>query len=82
MKTPISLWSAAVDLIERKPALGYIGAAVPTSTGFWALVEQATKIGALVSVGVGIAVGVVTWRVQRKQLAKLEAELTGREAGK
>ena len=64
-----------VSLIERQPAYGYLGAAVPTASGFWVLVEQATKIGALLSITIGIVVGFTTWRVQRMQARRIEAEL-------
>lgn len=63
-----------LSLIEKHPAYGYLGAAVPTSAGFWVLVDRATKLGALLSIGIGIAVGLATWRVQRLQAKRLEAE--------
>jgi hypothetical protein len=63
-----------IAMIERHPALGYIGAGVSTGSGFWVLVEKATKLGALVSVVIGIAVGLVTYRVQRAQEKKLKRE--------
>jgi hypothetical protein len=64
----------AIDLLDRRPALGYIGALVPTSAGFWAFVESATKVGALLSVIVGIAVGVATLLVQIRHKRRLDAE--------
>ncbi len=67
-----------LSIIERHPSAGYLGASVSTATGFWVLVDQITKLGALISIAIGIAVGIATWRVQRQQLAKLEAERRGR----
>lgn len=63
-----------LTLIEKHPAVGYLGAAVPTSAGFWVLIQQATQLLALVSILIGIAVGLATWRVQRMQARKLEQE--------
>lgn len=57
-----------LELIERHPACGYIGALVPTSAGFWVWVEAATKLGALLSIGIGVLVGITTYRVQRLNL--------------
>jgi len=67
------------DFLHRNPAAGYIGAATPTAAGFWALIENVTKLGALFSVAVGLTVGLVTLRVQILQRRKLEAELARRE---
>jgi heme/copper-type cytochrome/quinol oxidase subunit 4 len=61
-----------VALIERRPGVGYVASVVSTSAGFWAFLDKATKFGAFVSVVVGIAVGVVTLRVQLKQLRRRE----------
>ena len=70
-------WLSAVTLLERRPSLGYLGASVPTATGFWVLVEQATKLGALCSILIGIAVGVVTLRVQLRALRAKESKVRG-----
>lgn len=66
--------TAAHDLIERRPGLGWIGAITPTAAGFWAFVDSATKVGALLSVVIGIAVGVATLRVQITHKRRLDAE--------
>jgi hypothetical protein len=62
------------DLIDRHPGVGYVGAIMPTAAGFLAFVETAYKIGAFVSVVIGIAVGLVTLQVQLKHKRRLEAE--------
>lgn len=67
-------------IVERYPCAGYLGAAVPTATGFWILIEQLTKLAALVSIGIGIAVGILTWQVKRLQKKKIEAELAALSA--
>ncbi len=77
MKTFYSFVSEqAHGLIERHPSVGYVGAITPTATGFWALLDGATKLGAFASVTVGLCVGLLTWRVQRlnAQRATLEIE--------
>jgi uncharacterized membrane protein len=83
MKMGFSTAAAVLnELIERKPSVGYIGAAVPTATGFWAFVEGATKIGAFVSVVVGLVVGITTWQVQRLNKRKALAEIAALESSK
>lgn len=52
--------------LERRPGFGYLYATIPTATGFWALVESATKIIGLGSVVVGLAVGIYTLRIQKR----------------
>lgn len=65
---------AAHEWIERRPSLGYLGAITPTAAGFWAFVESATKVGALISVLIGIIVGLATLRVQIAHKRRLDAE--------
>ncbi len=66
--------SFVLEVIQAKPAVGYFGAAVPTATGFWVLIETATKIGACVSIMLGIAVAIVTLQVQLLNKKKLNKE--------
>lgn len=56
--------------VEKHPALGYTGAGVSVGGGVagMSFIETATKIGGLVSVIVGIAVGIVTLIVQIRVL--------------
>lgn len=68
-----------VDLIDRRPGLGYIGSLVPTAAGFWAFVESATKIGGLLSVALGLTVAVVTLRVQLLHHRRLVEEKKRRD---
>jgi len=76
------LSEVVTEFIDRNPSAGYIGAATPTLAGFWALVENVTKIGALLSVAVGLTVGIITLRVQLLHKRRLEAELIVIEAAK
>jgi hypothetical protein len=62
-------------LIERHPGFGYIGAGVPVAAGFWTILEGLTKIGAFLSIVVGLIVGLTTWRVQRLNQQKALAEI-------
>jgi Na+/proline symporter len=70
-----------LGIIQRYPETGYIGAIVPTGVGFWVWVDKLTKLGALASIAIGIAVGLATWRVQRLQARRLESErnLSGKD---
>jgi Na+/proline symporter len=81
MNTLRIVFGLFTSLIEKYPSLGYVGGGVSTGAGFWVLVERATKIGALASVIIGIAVGLVTWRVQRLQERKLKGEPGGGSSG-
>ena len=65
----------SASMIEKRPAVGYLGAAVPTASGFWVLIENLTKIGALLSITLGIAVALVTLHVQLLQRRKIKTEL-------
>lgn len=73
------LASQTAALFERHPSLGYLSATVTTSAGFWSLVDAATKLGALLSVLVGLLVGVTTYRVQRATLARQQAKDAAKE---
>ncbi len=68
-----------LGLLERHPAAGYVGAMVPTASGFWVLVENAAKLGAFLSICIGLAVGIVTFRVQRKNERIAEGVLAEQE---
>lgn len=70
-----ALVEPVTSLIERRPAVGYIGAATPTFAGLWVFIEHATKLGALVSLVIGIAVGLMTWRVQHLNKLKVAIEI-------
>lgn len=69
-----SLWDITVMAVERHPALGYIGAAAPTITGFSAILESAREIGGVLSIMIGIAVGSVTLMIQLRILRQKERE--------
>ena len=58
--------SILTEHLERKPVFGYFYATIPTATGFWALVESATKLVGLVSVIIGLIVGIYTLRIQKR----------------
>ena len=64
-----------LDLIERKPQVGYLGAVVPTGAGLVAFLPLVTALLGLVSISIGIAVGLVTYRVQRKTERLRDLEL-------
>jgi hypothetical protein len=55
------------EAVERRPAIGYTGSAIGVGgglAGISGIIETATKIGGLLSVLIGIAVGIVTLMVQ------------------
>lgn len=74
MKSLCALCDYMTGLLDKQPGLGYFGAAVPTTTGFWVLIEDLTKLGAFASILIGITVGILTWRVQLKSARKLDEE--------
>jgi hypothetical protein len=63
------------SLIERHPGFGYIGAGVPVAAGFWTFLEGLTKIGAFLSIVVGLLAGLTTWQVQRLNKRKVLVEI-------
>lgn len=76
MKVSIfAFWDSLVAMVERHPKIGYIGAAIPTATGFWTWVEHLTRLGALLSLSVGLIVGILTLQVQMLQKRKLKLEM-------
>lgn len=66
--------SAVSSVLERRPAFGWLFGAASSGSGLWALVEAGTKIGGLVSVLIGIAIGVYTLRIQRRTWKKAQDE--------
>ena len=73
LHTVIYTWAS--ELIERRPGLGYVVATATGTTGVMGLVESTTKIISLIAACIGVVVGLYTLNVQRKQLARLNAEL-------
>jgi len=59
--------------LERHPFLGYISAGFSTGAGVISWIEPATKIVGFVAACVGLAVGVITYRVQAATLRKVRA---------
>lgn len=74
---PLVTWihHSFVSFLEKRPTFGYVIGAATSGSGFWALVENTTKLLALVSVVIGVVVGVYTIVVHRRTLKKLELEM-------
>jgi len=60
----IHIWFS--DIMERHPMVGYVSASTTASAGVWAIVDGLTHLAGLISVGLGIAIGVYTLRIQRR----------------
>ncbi|WP_309386102.1 hypothetical protein [Cerasicoccus frondis] len=59
-------------LLERKPALGWLAAAVPTATGALNLMQHVQAALGIISMLIGIAVGLTTLILQIRKLRKVE----------
>lgn len=44
--------------------MGYLAAVTSTGTGFWVLLDKITKVGAFVSIALGITLTLVTLQIQ------------------
>lgn len=69
--------SVIENLLSRHPAFGYVFASLTSGTGLLAIMETATKIGAFLTVVLGLLVGYKTYKVQHLQEKKLKKELSG-----
>lgn len=74
IQTHNMVYSYMTDLLGKRPDVGYIFATVSTTAGIVSFLDLTLKILSIISVGIGITVGLYTLKIQRAKAKKLNED--------
>ena len=76
MRTPLSnMQHTLAQIVAERPWTGWFSSGGIIATGFWTVLEGATKVGGFLIVAVGLGAAIINYRVQRLAKQKVELEL-------
>jgi membrane protein implicated in regulation of membrane protease activity len=76
MRIPLnSMQHTLAQIVAERPWTGWFGSGSVIATGFWTILEGATKVGGFFIVAIGLCAALLNYRVQKLAKEKVELEL-------